>query len=83
MTDSALSLPAHVSLTHLADRLFVLAQALQHGEEVPDHYERVGAEAEQIFMELDDILAFEEMRREQRAEEIKKFEQGFAYVAKK
>ena len=71
------------SLEHIADRLYVLAQALIYGEgDIRDHLHNLGGEAHEIYLELDDLVAFEKMRKNAIEEEMEKFEKGFAYVHK-
>lgn len=81
MEDPQLGIESYDELLRLNDRLYCAWQALLNGDDaILDHNCKVGNELYQIWNKLDDILEDERDNRLYVEEEMKKFEQGFAYV---
>lgn len=75
-----LSFDAIQELTELSGRLYCAWHCAKYGDEMLiDHKELLGAELQTIWDAIDSILEREEFYRKEAAEEMKKFEQGFAY----
>lgn len=81
MEENELSFASYDELLRLNDRLYCAWQALLNGDDcIVDHNCKVGNELYQIWNKLDDILEEELANQHYVEEEMKKFEQGFAYV---
>lgn len=67
-------------LKKLSNRLYCCWQSALHGDEMMlDHITKIGDELSEIWNVLENILEYEEDVRSYVNEEMKKFEQGFAY----
>lgn len=68
-------------LEQLSNRLYCAWQALLYGDDgMYAHSTKIGEEIMTIWDALDDLVENEKIRHSYVAEEMKKFEQGFAYV---
>lgn len=66
----------------ISDRLYCAVQALMYGDDLLcDHQSRVASVVAEIWSNLDEIIIYEKERYHLIAEELKKFEQGFAYIS--
>jgi hypothetical protein len=81
-SNNKLGVAAYDELVNLSDRIYCAWQCALHGDDMMiDHGKKLGGEMYRIWHELENIIVGEEVRLQHIEEEMKKFEQGFAYRA--